>query len=154
MDELQKALSENAKKIVSHGYGDGTGERGCFEYNPETRTLEKFDPASRRKHVDAPYVIGDTLPAPVMSMTGSDLVTDSRSRLLQDYAEHGYECTGGDHLGQKPPTIDREKRRQEIRDELLKNLNDLRWGNVPVSEREKEICLREERRLQGATRIK
>lgn len=148
MDELQKALNENAKKAVSHGYGEGTGERGWFLWSEGTRKVEPFNYAElRKKTVDAPFVIGDEI-EPTMSMTGTDKIHTSKSTLRREYKELGFVETGGAHLGQKPERVDPEKKHREIREDILKSMNDLRWGNVPQTEKEKEICQREERQYQ------
>jgi hypothetical protein len=75
--------------------------------------------------------------------TGDREVFESKSALMRHYKEHGYECTGGDHLtGQSVPFYKSNK--EEIKEQLMKYANDLKWGNVYVSEREREICKREE----------
>ena len=74
-------------------------------------------------------------------------VYTSKSALKAHYKAHGYEMTGGDHLGRKPPEPYKVDM-QELRDTVAKSLNDLRWGNVPVSEKERELCKREERNYQ------
>jgi hypothetical protein len=146
MDELQKALKESEKKIVSRGYGDGTGERGWFSLNKDTHTLEPYCPG--KKNVAAPFVITDEI-EPVMSMTGSDKIYSSKSALRREYKEMGFVEVGpgGNRGNYKPPT--KEERMKEIRETVAKSLNDLKYGNVPISEREREINLREEREWQA-----
>lgn len=147
MDELQKALKESEKKIVSRGYGDGTGERGWFSLNKETHTLEPYCPGKRTN--SAPFVITDEI-APVMSMTGSDKIYTSKSALRREYKEMGFIEVGADRVrGEAPKPISKDERMKEIRDTVAKSINDLRYGNVPISEKERELNLREERQWQS-----
>lgn len=144
MNELRKALKENSTNTISKGYGEGTGERGLFVLNRQTRKLERVE-RQKKPEVNAPFVITDEID-PTMSMTGTDKVHTSKATLRREYRELGFIETGGEK--EKPPTRDIEKEREQRREHVAKALNDLRWGNVPIDERSREHNLREEREWQ------
>jgi hypothetical protein len=125
--------------------------RGVWYWNKETRKMEEKRPERKSKEPVAPYVIPDSMP-PVMSMTGTDKIYDSKSAIRREYRECGVEEVGGKYIPAEPIKVDREKRRREIREEVEKTLNDLRWGNIPVSEKEKARCQEEERQYQAYLR--
>jgi len=63
----------------------------------------------------------------------------SRSKLMEHYKENGFECTGGDHIKGKgmqdfkyPKTP-----REEINASVEKTLNQLKWGEAPLTEKER-----------------
>lgn len=129
-----------------------------------TRTLYKWDSAQQKmvevwcsdnaKAVEptlAPWVQGDEIPPTESMATANREIFTSLSKLKAHYKQHGYVMTGGDHLSTKmtnTPQTFYKADRQEIRDEVAKALNDIRWGNAPISERERESCKREQRMYQ------
>ena len=148
MDELQKALKEVGQRMISKGVGDPTGERGSFVYNSETRTLVPYE--EERKRVNAPAVITDEI-EPIMSMTGSDRIHDSRSALRREYKEMGYYETGTVAQSfQTRADKEREKERKHraIREDVEKAINDVKYGRVPLTEQQKQLNIEEERQWE------
>lgn len=116
------------------------GRRGIWRWNKET---EQFEEVKKKiVIVNAPAVITDEIP-PTLSMTGTDNIYTSKSRLRAEYKAMGFVETGGEILPMAQP--DREKRRREIRESVEKAINDNKYGMAPISEREKEIVKEEER---------
>lgn len=146
MDELKKALVNTTKSPVS-GIGPGTGERGVFVYNKETRQVERFEKKAKYVEVYAPTVIKDEIIGGIESpLTGEKYY--SRSQLMKHYKENGYEVTGGDHLTHRMPDPFKADY-NEIREDVERALNDIRWGNVPISEHERQLILDEERQWEN-----
>lgn len=119
--------------------------RGHWVWDKEQHKFVEF--GKKKKDVNAPAIIGDEI-EPTMSMTGSDKIYTSKSALRREYKEMGY-VEVGEVIRHTPPKIDKEKRRREIREDLEKTLNDLRYGNIPVSEKERAKCKEEERQYQA-----
>lgn len=71
----------------------------------------------------------------------------SRRKLYDHYKEHGYEVTGGDHLGRKPPEPKRSDPK-EIRDMAEKAYYDIKYDKIPIDERSRELCRQEERQYK------
>lgn len=139
-DELKKAL--DCKLPVSHGFGEGTGERGTFIVIDGK--LEPFDPkaeARRLSAVEAPSFVRDEILDGVHSML-DDKIYYSRSAYLNSLKDAGYEVTGGDHLKQETKlwTPDEEK----IRETAEKAYHDIKNDRVEISEESKELNKREE----------
>lgn len=146
MDELTKALASTTRSPVS-GVGPGTGERGTFVYNKETGQVERFEKKAKYVAVSAPTIIKDEIIGGIESpLTGEKYY--SRSQLMKHYKENGYEVTGGDHFTFKQPEIPKADY-NEIREDVEKALNDIRWGNVPISERERQLIMEEERQWEN-----
>ncbi len=142
MDELQKALARRTTSSVN-GVGEGTGERGIFVYNKETQQMERFVKKSRSHDNASATIIRDEMLDGVESpLTGEKYY--SRSALLKHYKENGYRVTGGDHFTHKLPEVPKANY-DEIREDVEKALNDIRWGNVPISEQERQRIMEEER---------
>lgn len=113
--------------------------------------------------VNAPFVQDDTIPPTESHATDERRIFESRSALFRHYKQHGFECTGGDHLTGKacgvyePKVKDSPEERMrkaewgmlpidpDLRADLAEQYRKLKWGMAPVSEKEKEICTREER---------
>lgn len=140
MDELKKALQ--GVKPISSGIGTATGDRGVFVYNKETRTMERF--VNKKKlETNAPFIQRDEILDGVESpLTGEKYY--SKSALRQHYKENGYRETGGGHLTGKAPERKKPDYR-EIREDVERALNDARWGNIPLSEKERQAIIEEER---------
>lgn len=115
------------------------GERGLWRYNKETKSLDKIEQAPK---IVTHAVHTDEIP-PTMSMTGSDRWFTSKSALRRHYREEGYREVGEILPAPKPKT--KEERRAEIRETVMKVENDLKYGMAPISEKERERSLREER---------
>ena len=98
---------------------------------------------------DAPTVISDDIPPTVSHATSEGLIFTSKSALRRHYRQHGFEETGGSHLTGRALTDCRHKaNREEIKRDLLETRRKLMWGEIPVSEKEREVCRREERQYQ------
>ena len=122
-----------------------TGKRGIWRYNKETDSFEQVQQAAK---VAAPSVITDDIP-PTMSMTGSDKWFTSKSALRRHYKDEGYVETGTVNA-ERPKTFDREQRRRELREAIQKAENDLKYGMAPLTEKEREQGIREERRWKSS----
>ena len=120
--------------------------RGHWVWDKDQHCFVEF--GKKKIEVNAPSIITDEI-EPTMSMTGSDKIHTSKSTLRREYKEKGFVETGGDHLGAKPEVEDKEKYRKELRDDIEKTLNDLRWGNIPIPEKERQLCLEEERQWEA-----
>lgn len=91
----------------------------------------------------------DTIPPTVSHATDEGKVFTSRSALYAHYKEHGYECTGGAHLtGKGVADFKYETDVEGLRSDIAENLNKIKWGMAPISERERELCRMEERAYQ------
>lgn len=114
-----------------------------WRYNPKTG---KVEPVSEIERVDpdAPNIITDEI-APTLSMTGSDKIYTSKSRLRKEYKELGFVETGGERIrAQERAKPDRKA----IRDAVEKTYYDLKYDRIPTSEKERESCKREQRQYQ------
>jgi hypothetical protein len=116
------------------------GRRGIWRWNKATGEFEQVD--KPKPLTLAPAVITDEIP-PTMSMTGTDKVYTSKSALRREYKEMGFVETGGELHQGKP--VDKEAHRREIRETVMKAMNDARYGMAPLTERDKELHLREKR---------
>lgn len=115
-------------------------------WDKEKKKFVDFDEYKKPK-AEAPMVITDDIP-PTESMATLDApVFTSKRKLRQHYKEHGYIETGGEHLKLKPREPYKPDPR-EIRDAVAKALNDIRYGNVQFTEREKELCKQEQRKFE------
>ena len=95
------------------------------------------------------YIQDDTIPPTESHATSEGKIFTSRSELYRHYKEHGYECTGGSHLSGKGVADWKHKSSiEDIRNDTADTLNKLRWGDVPTTEKERELCRREEREYQ------
>lgn len=95
------------------------------------------------------YVQDDTIPPTVSHATDEGKVFTSRSALYAHYKEHGYECTGGSHHTGKGMMDWKYKADPvDLRRDIEINLNKIKWGMAPISERERELCRIEERAYQ------
>jgi len=128
----------------------GSGVRQLFKYDPETRSLVPVE--ERPKLVDAPYVHQDSIEPTMSHASHEGFKFTSKAKLRRHYRENGYIETGGEHLTMKPPKEDIEARKAELIDDVKKVVNDLRWGNIPVTERERETWNREQRELEAYKR--
>ena len=115
-----------------------------FQFDPSDGKV-KSAKEIRKQYPDAPMVVTDEIPPTVSHATDEGLVFTSLTKLFEHYKEHGFECTGGDHLTGKSWMDSRPKSDPEdIRRDLAINLKAMKWGNLPLTEREKEICHREQ----------
>jgi hypothetical protein len=109
----------------------------------------------------------DTLLEPIESMiTGEKF--DSMTRYKRHLDQHGYEITGGDHLQGRAVDEDRTRFKTEhdrreheravawgmalpdpdIYHTVREAERKIKWGMAPLSDKEKEICQRESRKIQ------
>lgn len=118
------------------------GER--WRFNPKTKKVELVD-EMERVDPDAPNVITDEI-EPTMSMTGTDKIYTSKSKLRQEYKELGFVETGGERIKAQPRA---KPDRQAIREAVEKTYYDIKYDRIPISERERERCKQEERAYQN-----
>lgn len=105
------------------------------------------------KDISAPNIISDDIEPTESLATDEGLVFTSKSALRAHYKQHGFEDTGGDHLlseREHKANIQafKDARKIEIRKEVEQQLNKLKWGMAPLTEKEKYICQQEERRYK------
>lgn len=101
----------------------------------------------------APNVQDDTIPPTVSHATEEGLVFTSLSKLKEHYKQHGFEMTGGDHFTGKGIADWKYKAdREDLRRDVEKSLNKIKWGMAPISEKERELCKSEEREFQAYRR--
>lgn len=113
--------------------------RGEWRYDLEANCLV---PHERMLTPRVHAVITDEI-APTLSMTGTDKVYTSKRKLRAEYRALGFVETGGEQP--KPRKIDREARRQQIREDAMKAANLVKYGMAPLTDKEREQCLREDR---------
>jgi len=127
-------------------FGDATGIRGKFIFNPKTKELEPYE---KPQKIIAPEVITDELSEPVVShATHKKQIFTSKRAYRKHLAVHGFRETGGDHLHTPSRSdIKREQEREdrERREDMEKAYFDVKYGRVEFTEAEKERHRREER---------
>jgi len=115
-------------------------------WNKETQKFEWDKPMEEPVQVHA--VIQDEM-EPLESMVDHNRrIFTSRSQYKRHLKEHGMEVTGGDHLTHEPPAPSRGNY-EDLRNDIAKAENDIRWGNVQVDERQKETWKQEQRNYQA-----
>ena len=98
----------------------------------------------------APYVQDDTIPDTESYATDEGKKFNSKSALMRHYKEHGYECTGGDHLTGSPVQGRRYKANpEEIRATVMEAERKIKWGMAPCTERDKERWRQENERVKS-----
>lgn len=128
----------------------GTGVRGIFKIDDKTGEIV-FTEKQKPVVVNAPAVHQDTLPTPIMSMTGTDRVHESRSSLRREYKEMGFV-----EVGEKPKvekSIDSFRAKsniEDIRNTVAKVAMGLKYGNIPMTEEEKYLNEKEIRECREA----
>ena len=92
----------------------------------------------------------DTMDPFVSHATSEGKVFDSMSKYKEHLERHGYEITGGDHItGVTMETHRPRASREEINASVMKAIQLNKWGMAPLTEKEKEICLRENRKIEA-----
>lgn len=135
---------------MSDEIGSGTGERGIFYWNKETKMLERKSTAEKKQEVNAPFVIKDEIIGGIESMV-TGRMHYSKSTLRREYKAHGMIEKGNDRAPiPKGPT--REEHYRDIREDTEKAYYDLKYDRVPLTEREKHQCEMENRELQKLKR--
>lgn len=82
---------------------------------------------------------------PCQSMATVDSPTFTSLARLREYdKDHGFIHCGPEGIKREQPKL-KVTTEEEVRETAAKCLNDLRWGNVPVDERSKELWNQEER---------
>ncbi len=128
----------------------GTGVRGVFKVDNKTGEVI-FTEKQKPVIVNAPAVHQDTLSSPVMSMTGSDRIHESRSSLRKEYKEMGFV-----EVGERPKfekSVDGFKYKadiEDIRDTVQKVAMGLKYGTIPMTEEEKYLNDKEIRECKEA----
>lgn len=121
---------------------NGRGVRGLFRYDREKKKLVRIG-EPRKLDVAAPNVHIDSIDPTVSHASTEGAVFTSKKKLREHYKANNCIETGGERAKRERP--DPEKRYREIREDVEKSMNDIRWGNVPMDEKEREQCLKEER---------
>jgi hypothetical protein len=123
------------------------GYRGKFYLDPVTGKLIPGEPP--RKVSETAFVLPDEIPETESMATAEGKRFTSRSRLFEHYRQHGYECTGGDHLGVRPEPPDPKKQMEELRADAERAYFDIKYDRVQSTEYEKELCRQEENAFQA-----
>ena len=134
---------------MSDDLKDGTGERGLFYWNRETRMLERRVTAPKPV-VNAPFVIKDEIIGGIESMV-TGRMHYSKSTLRREYKAHGMIEKGNDRAP-KPKGPTREEHYRDIREDTEKAYYDLKYDRVPLTEKEKHQCEMERRELEKLKR--
>ena len=138
-DKLCAARSKPYRNTLKH-----KPVRGIWVYDRATGKCRKIE-EPKKIEVDAPWVKTDEIPPTESMATPNREMFTSKARLREHYRQHGFIETGGERFTPpKPPKADPE----EIRNDVAKALNDLRWGNVPITEKQRELCKQEQRMLE------
>ena len=119
--------------------------RGHWKYDRATRTFIPITQAPKLEAA-APFIQTEEIPPTMSHATDEGLMFTSKKKLLEHYAAHGMAVREKGMCAKQPEPYKADPK--EIRETAAKALNDLRWGNVPLSEAEKERCRREQRALQ------
>lgn len=149
-DELKAVLDFSTIKFTKENpwpfeNEDGDGERGLFVLNPETKKLERVKTV--KKIVDAPYVIPDEIPpTEYMGNENREMFT-SKKELEKRTKADGFEIVG--HKKYEPIQAKKYKaNREEINEDIRRSVNDLKYGNMELSEMQKQRAIEEKRRLE------
>jgi len=117
-------------------------ERGLWGY--VNGNLEKIR-EPKKIEVAAPFVHMDELNPALECMHCGEFFT-SKARMLQHYRTNGLEIVAGERPKPiRPPKANFGK----IRETVEEQLNAIKYGDAPITEMEKEQCLREERELKA-----
>jgi len=118
-----------------------------WKYDRENKCLVEITP-KREEHFH--FVQEDSID-PVESLaTNEGKIFDSRSKLMAHYKENGVECTGGSQFtGRGLSDASYKADKEEIKDMAAKAHMDIKYDRIPISEKEKETCRREERQYQS-----
>lgn len=118
------------------------GYRGKFYLDKDTGELLPGDPPKKR---NAGYFIqNDEIPATESMATAERKMFTSRKKLEAYDLSHGYRHTGGAHMQEKEAPPDPKKQFEELREATTKAYYDIKYDNVPFTEKEKELCRQEE----------
>ena len=94
------------------------------------------------------WVRDDTI-EPHLSDADGYSMFDSLSAYKKHLAELGFEITGGDHLtGRGMADYKADTPLEEIEETVARVVQLNEWGMYPLTEREKEICQQEQRRIE------
>lgn len=127
--------------------------RGLFRWNSETRKLERVN---KPKKIQTHHVITDEMD-PMESYADFDKpVFTSKSAYRRHLRAKGFRETGGEHLNEKPESESEKEKREEaeIAKDVERSYFDVKYGRVQFTEQEKELHLREQRRLGKAWTLK
>ena len=125
-----------------------TNRGKIWKYDKETGKC--YEVGSKDDPLVIHYIQEDTIPPTESYATDERKIFTSRSALYRHYKEHGFECTGGSHLTGRDWTKHKyEVDRADLEKDIEISLNQLKWGSAPLTEKEKEACLREEREYQA-----
>ena len=124
-------------------------ERGRWKYVKGTRQFVKITEAPKLQ-AEVPHIQTDEIPPTMSHATDEGLIFTSRSKLMAHYKQHGMVAKEKGMFERLPEAPKPDPR--QIREDAAKALNDLRWGNVPLTEREKECTKREQRALEDYKR--
>jgi hypothetical protein len=148
-DEIRTRIFQRGDPKESSAISDhGTGEAGRWVFRDGRLVKVAGEDSESYAH----HIQTDEIPPTVSHATDEGLVFTSRAKLNAHLAAHGMGMMDkGEFLRRnqeaakrKPSTtVETERAAQERRETVLRAINDLRYGNVPLSERERETCNRE-----------
>lgn len=134
-------MSEEIKQRITE---EKDATRGLFVFDT---VKQKLVPVTRYKKapIELPSVITDEIPPTLSHATKEGRVFTSKAKLRQHYRENGcIEVGKWTPSKYKPVEVDEAA----IRDAAEKAYYDIKYDRIPIDEKEKAICLEEERRFK------
>lgn len=127
--------------------------RGLFRWNPDTR---KMEPVKKAKKIQVHELITDEMEPMESYADINKPVFTSKSAYRRHLRSKGYVETGGDHLNERPESQEVQDKRheEEVRQDVERAYFDVKYDRIQFSDREKELHLREQRRLGKAWTLK
>lgn len=120
-------------------------ERGHWKLDKATR---KLIPVGQKDLTPvAPMIQTDEIPPTESLAVWEKPVFTSKKKLYQHYKEQGVTVKEKGMLEVEPPRV-KPVDEQDLRNDIAMAINQLRWDEVPLSEKEKAICQREKRELE------
>lgn len=125
----------------------GAGVRGLFRFDKVTgQCVPCAEPP--KIPVDAPFVVTDEIPA-TMSMVSYDAPSFTSKRKLRDhYRENGFIERDGQAYDTRPPPPPKIAG-ESVRETAARALNDIKYGQAPSTEEERERWKEEQRQYEA-----
>ena len=125
------------------------GVKFIGKWDKKERRIKWFSPEVAQQIKEIHYIQTDEIPPTMSHATSEGKIFTSKSKLFQHYKDHGFECTGGDHLTGKGVADFRYiSNHDETMADVAESLRKIKWGMAPLTEKEKEICRREEQQYR------
>jgi hypothetical protein len=124
-------------------------QRGHWKLDKATRKLVPI--GNTPKEIAAPYVLTDEIPPTESLAVWEKPVFTSKKKLYDHYKEQGVTVKEKGMLEVNPERV-KPTDEKELRDDIAMAANQLRWDEVPLSEKEKAICQKERREMEDYKR--